>query len=130
MCDSKEYNIKPEMIYISGPYTADTLTERIANVEKAMAVGIILYKKGHCPFIPHLTHYLDLEATKRGTPVLWSEYMTTDLAWLHAADAVFFIGRSRGADMEYTEAIRHHIKIYYDIATVPVVLHGDRNLIP
>ena len=116
----------PLRIYVAGPYSADTLARKTANVKKAIDVGIGLYLRGHFPFIPHLTHYVDLEAKSRGTPVTWNEYMATDLAWLRFADAMFFIGRSKGADIEHTEALRMGIPIFYDIDKVPCIPFKER----
>lgn len=118
----------PLRIYLAGPYTAATLAGKTANVKKAIDVGIVLYLRGHYPLIPHLSHFIDLEAKSRGTPLGWSEYMSTDIAWLRFADAMFFIGPSPGANVEYKEAKKHDMKIYYDIAKVPFIPYEDREV--
>lgn len=121
-------NQKPLRIYVAGPYSAPTLAGKEENVKKAINVGIALYLRGHYPFIPHLLHFTDLEAKTCDTALGWSEYMSTDIAWLRFADAMFFIGPSPSADVEYIEAKKHNMKIYYDMAKVPFIPHKDRDL--
>ena len=101
-------------IYVSGPYSAPTLEEKEANVDKAIKVAISLYKKGHHPFTPHLSHFVDIctETLK------WEDYMQCDIAWLSVADAMLFMGHSPGADLELIEAKRLGLKIFYNVDEV------------
>lgn len=111
---------KPMKIYVAGPYSSEIKEETEKNVKHALDVGIHLYEKGHYPYIPHLTHYLDIQSRKtRPRPLTWLDYMSNDMAWLQIADAMFFIGRSRGADIEYNIARDIGIKIYTNISDVP-----------
>lgn len=118
---NRDNEIKPLRIYIAGPYTACTKWNIERNVRTAIDVGIALFKKGHFPFIPHLTHYVDIRAYNTGFPITWKEYMARDLAWLEVADALFFVGESKGADMELEAARALGINIYYTLSEVPNV---------
>jgi hypothetical protein len=111
---------KPMKIYVAGPYSSGIKEETEKNVRHAIDVGIRLYEKGHYPYIPHLTHYVDIQSKKtRPRPLTWPDYMSNDIAWLQTADAMMFIGRSRGADIEYGIACELGLKIYTDMAAVP-----------
>jgi hypothetical protein len=112
---------KPLRIYIAGPYTARTKHDVEKNVQKAIDVGLALFHKGHFPFIPHLTHYVEIRGNERNNAPSWTEYMMRDLAWLHVADALYFIGRSRGADIELEAAYEDGLDIYYALSEVPDV---------
>lgn len=112
---------KPLRIYIAGPYTASTKYDVEKNVTKAIDVGLALFKKGHFPFIPHLTHYVEIRGKECGNVPTLAEYMMCDLAWLGVADALYFIGRSRGADIELEAAYEDGLDIYYTLSEVPDV---------
>ena len=49
-----------QTIYVAGPYTATTPKGVEDNVTLAIDTGIELMKLGWYPFIPHLTHYIEL----------------------------------------------------------------------
>lgn len=114
---------KPLKIYIAGPYTAILRCDVENNVQTAIDVGLALFKKGHYPFIPHLTHYVEMRGKERNNEPSWIEYMMRDLAWLGVSDALYFIGRSRGADIELEAAYKNGLDIYYapkDVADVRI----------
>lgn len=110
---------RPLRIYVCGPYTASTKYDVEKNVTKAIDVGLELFKKGHYPFIPHLTHYVEIRGKERGNVPTWTEYMMRDLAWLGVSDALYFIGRSQGADIELEAAYEDGLDIYYALDEVP-----------
>jgi hypothetical protein len=112
---------KGQKIYVAGPYTADIQQDIERNVRTAIDIGIALLKKGHFPFIPHLSHYVDIRALNTGSPLTWEEYMMQDLAWLEVADALFFMGESKGADIELEAARVRGLNIYYKLSEVPDV---------
>jgi hypothetical protein len=106
-------------IYVCGPYTAETEAQIIQNVVKAIDIGLALWKKGHYPYIPHLTHFVDLRAREKCVKMKWEEYIEWDRVWLEVCDALLFLGDSKGAvkELEYAKKLRK--KIYYDIKDVP-----------
>ncbi len=103
-------------IYVAGPYTADHPREIQKNVDKAIDIGLELIRKGHNPFIPHLTHYIDLRSH---CDLSWEDYMRLDKAWLESCDAFFFISHSKGASLELEHAKTLGLKIFTSIEDVP-----------
>ncbi len=112
---------EPLRIYVAGPYTAKTPADIVSNVERAIDVGIALFKKGHIPFIPHLTHFVDLRAKEKGIPVGWEEYIRWDLGWLSLCDALIYLGSSPGADLELASAQRLGKRVFHSLDDVPTV---------
>lgn len=114
-------NKKGLRIYIAGPYTAESEIQIRQNVMKALDVGLILWKKGHYPYIPHLTHFVDLRAQESGIPMKWEEYIEWDKAWLEVCDALLFLGNSKGAWKELEYAKKLGKTVYYDVDNVPSI---------
>ena len=54
------------IIYVSGPYSAETEEGRLKNTQTAIDIGIELIRKGHTVLIPHLSHYTDMRAQELG----------------------------------------------------------------
>jgi hypothetical protein len=52
--------------------------------------------------------------------------MRSDLSWLSGAEAMFFIGHSKGADIEWKAAIKKDIKIFYKFEDVPFIPFEER----
>lgn len=106
-------------IYVCGPYTADSEEQVIQNVMRAIDAGLALWKKGHYPYIPHLTHFVDLRAKELGLEIRWEDYIEWDKVWLELCDALLFLGDSRGAMMELDYAKKLGKIIYYSIEEIP-----------
>ena len=111
--------MKPLKIYIAGPYSGKSQGIINKNVRKAIDAGLIILGKGHYPFIPHLTHYVDRRAAKTGFKVEWRDYIEWDLIYLQACDALFFLGHSPGADIELKAAQKMKKIIFNDIKSIP-----------
>jgi len=108
-------------IYIAGPYTGSTERERLDNVRKAIDTALVLYEKGHQPYIPHLTHYIAERAEETGTHIDHHEWVNDwDGPWLTVCDALLLIGESPGAIQELEMAKRQGKQIFYgDAASIP-----------
>ena len=78
-----------------------------------------ILSKGHFPFIPHLTHYVDLRAKQNKVDITRREYLKWDEVWLRCCDAFYLIGESKGANMELNIAKKLGIPIYYDLKDIP-----------
>jgi O-glycosyl hydrolase len=117
--DENKSNMKPLKIYIAGPYSAPTLEEKLENTNKAIMAGIKVLIKGHYPYIPHLTHYVDLFAYEKGIPLKWEDYIDWDLTWLELCDALLFLGDSRGARIELEYAKKLGKYIFYSVDEIP-----------
>lgn len=98
-------------IFISSPYSAETVEDRERNVKTAMVAADILFQLGYEPFCPLLFHYHDLHF-----PRTWNDWMTTCLTWLEKCDAVYRLpGESRGADIEVERAVELGIPVIRDL---------------
>lgn len=120
--------MKPMKVFVSGPLTndgtADTF-EQINNMEAAARAGYQLIKKGHNPFVPHLSLYMGQLAAIEGTEITWRKWMDIDLAFLKHCDALLTLGSSRGADLERATALHLGIPVYDRIEDIPSVKGGD-----
>jgi hypothetical protein len=106
-------------IYVAGPYTAPTPSALEDNTKRAIDAGIALLHKGHTPFIPHLTHYVDVRAQERGIKISWEEYIQWDAEWLKACDALLYLGQSKGADLELAQAKAAGKQIFFSVEEIP-----------
>ncbi|MDA0232365.1 MAG: hypothetical protein O3C69_02640, partial [Chloroflexi bacterium] len=119
-------NVNALKIYVAGPYSAPTLDLIEANVDQAIDVGIKLYRLGHLPYVPHLTHMIDLRGEKTGDRLEWEDFIRWDMPWLEASDALLLLGHSKGADIELARAIELGKQVFYDLSEVPVVPAENR----
>ncbi|MEK6852819.1 MAG: hypothetical protein AABX59_02980 [Nanoarchaeota archaeon] len=49
------------------------------NVERALDAYLTLIKKGHFPYLPHLTHFVHLHSDEL---IPWEVWIEQDEAWL------------------------------------------------
>jgi uncharacterized protein DUF4406 len=108
-------------IYVAGPYSSESADVRLRNVNGAIDAGLSLFRLGHVPYIPHLTHYVDQRASEIGVPMEWSDYIDWDLQWLKCCDALLFLGESKGANVELHEAQQLGKLIFRSLAEVPSI---------
>jgi hypothetical protein len=113
---------RPLRVYIAGPYSAAQSSDVHGNVQAAVDAAIDVLLKGHWPFIPHLTHYVDLRARARHLEIAWSSYIDWDLQWLQFCDALLYLGSSPGADIELEAAHRIGIPVFDSVEALPRVL--------
>lgn len=106
-------------VYVAGPYTAPTDEAVWANVTAAIDAGIEVYKRGHYPVIPHLTHYVELRSQQIGAGLTWEDYIVWDRVWLNMCDAFLHLGHSRGADLELGWAEELGLTIFLSLDEVP-----------
>jgi len=92
---------------------------RERNVDKAIQVAVQLLAKGHYPFIPHLTHYVEEWTKCSGLELSWEDYIAWDVVWLQECDALYYIAPSRGADLEREIAEYLGKAIYESMDDVP-----------
>jgi hypothetical protein len=108
-------------IYIAGPYSAPSEDERELNARRAIEAGLALFKLGHTPFIPHLTHYVDLHAHRTGVVMTWDDYIRLDLEWLDVCDALLYLGPSKGADLELQYALKAGKRVFRSLLEIEPV---------
>ena len=99
-------------IYIAGPYSKGDVA---LNVRKAIEAADYLVKKGHTPYIPHLTHFWHLVSPKEYG--FWLDYDESFIR--HWAKAVLRLpGESEGADREVLLAEKLGLPVFYDINAI------------
>ena len=115
--------MKPLLIYVAGPYTGDSREAIDGNVNKAIDAGIEIFKKGHHPYVPHLTDLVDRRARETGIDMSWADFIAWDDPWLRKCDALFLIAESRGANIELEEARKMGKTIFLSMAEIPGMDH-------
>ena len=108
-------------VYIAGPYTALDDIGNELNTYRAVDAGIEVFRKGHFPYIPHLTHYVDLRAKQTGINLDWDDYIRWDLPWLEMCDALLYLGKSKGADLELERARELGKKVFFSLSEIPEI---------
>lgn len=106
-------------IYIASPYSAPTSEEVQRNVDKAIDIGIKIWEKGHYPYIPHLTHYVKARPDCRLT---WEDFIEWDRPWIDDCDALLYLGKSKGANIEREYAQSKRKMIFRSLKDIPVIL--------
>ena len=115
-------NREPLKIYIAAPYSAETEKERIKNTETVIDVALTLFQKGHFPYIPHLTHWVDKRAKGTDVAMRWEDYIRWHRPWLETCDVFLYLGSSEGADLELQMAKDLSKSIFYSIDEIPIGL--------
>jgi hypothetical protein len=108
-------------IYVAGPYTGSNLDEIEENVRKAMEAGLKIWKKGHFPYIPHLTHWPDILARELEIDMDWEDYMNWHAPWVDHCDALFLLAESKGALLELNRAREEGKTIFHSLEEIPTV---------
>lgn len=101
------------IVYVAGPYTADTKERIQNNVESAASVAIELWRRGHVAICPHLNSaHFDSDENPPSYEVFANGYL--DL--LLRCDAIVVLKdyeKSRGTLAEIEMAEKWDIPIYY-----------------
>lgn len=113
--------MKSMTIYVAGPYTGSTLEEIEENVRRAMEVGLKIWKKGHFPYIPHLTHWPDMLSRELKIEMDWTDYMNWHAPWVDHCDALFLLAESKGALLEYKRAKEEGKIVFHSLDEIPNV---------
>jgi len=107
--------LKKLKVYVAGAYSADTEDGKLQNTLKAVDAGIKIFKMGHYPYIPHLTHWVDLRSIEIHDHLTYENYMEWDDVFLQCCDAFLYLSKSKGADVELSRAIEMGKKIFYSL---------------
>ncbi|MHA1483700.1 MAG: DUF4406 domain-containing protein [Candidatus Thorarchaeota archaeon] len=108
-------------IYVAGPYTGSTLEDIEENVRRAMEAGFRIWKKGHFPYIPHLTHWPNILARDLEIEMDWVDYMNWHAPRVDHCDALFLLAESKGALLEYNRAKGEGKSVFHSIDEIPTV---------
>ena len=123
-----KFNTKSLLIYVAGPYSGANRDEIKRNVDNAIDVGIKIFLKGHFPYIPHLTDLVDYRAKEIGVNLTWNDFIRWDIPWLKMCNALLYLGKSNGADLELENAKSLGKQIFYSVDEIPPrsCFHGLR----
>jgi len=100
-------------IYIASAYSKGDVA---INVRTAILAADELVKRGHVPYIPHLTHFWHLISPKDYD--FWLDYDNSFLD--HWAEGVLRVpSYSLGADKEMARARRLGLPVYYGLEEIP-----------
>lgn len=110
-----------KLIYIAGPYTADTEELVKANVRRAEEVGQQVLLRGFIPIIPHKisSHWDTWGILTHWTHDDWLQAFCMPL--LLRCDAILLIEgweSSKGATKEKAVAIYNGLAVYYNVTDV------------
>lgn len=111
-------------IFVCSPYSAPLPETRIRNVHRSLEAAVLLIHKGHEPFAPLTSHYIDRLSHTLGTPITYERWMAWSLCWLAQCDAMLVLGASPGADREVARALELGIPVYDRVEDVPEVGNG------
>ncbi len=115
----------PMTVFISGPYSHPTRKVRQINTEMAMDAALEVIHRGHYPYCPHLSHYLDEhQEAIAGSGIDYETWMRVCLAFLSKCQAILFLGESPGSLREMQMAAALHLKIYRTTEDLPHVNQG------
>ncbi len=106
-------------IYVAGPLSAQTFTGMEEKANAAADIATALLKKGHQPFLPHLSLYWDRRARATGVDISYEEWLELDFKWIENCDALFYIAPSPGTDRELAHAEAKGIPVYRSLDEVP-----------
>jgi len=116
--------MKQLRIYVAGPYSPKNCDLHTAiaigyrNTENAIEVGIEIIKKGHIPFVPHLSHYIHVN---KNCPLNVPWYAIDNSFLEHWANALYYISSSSGADAELVLAQKLGLRIFRNLEEIPNV---------
>lgn len=98
-------------VYIASPYTQGNTSE---NIRKHLKAGSILLERGYIPFMPLLTHFMDIIH-----PRTYEQWMEYDMEWLQSCDCVLRLeGLSEGAEREVKLASSLGKPVFYSIKDI------------
>lgn len=101
------------VIYVAGPYRADTIYKIKKNIEKAEETAMELWKAGFSVICPHKnTAFFDGELSD-------DSWMIGGLEVLHRCNALFLMGDweySKGSIKEEKYAVENGIPIFHNVS--------------
>lgn len=62
-----------------------------------------------------MSHWVEKRAKEIGVKFTYDEWLEWDLEWLNNCDAILFLGRSKGTQIELNEALRKNKIIYCSV---------------
>jgi nucleoside 2-deoxyribosyltransferase len=106
---------KMKVIYIAGPYRAETVRGVVENIRLAESAALSIWRNGHVAICPHLNTALFDGACPDDV------WLAGDLEILKRCDAVLLVGRweqSKGTQAEIAFAAKNNIPVFWDYVEV------------
>jgi hypothetical protein len=118
------------MIMVAGPYSAQSVAQRRANLLRLQQAALAVRERGHIPVIGEnlgLPMVIDLAEPLAESPTPsrakeWIQQLSLDLA--ARCDAVLLLSSSPGADREVQAVLDHGGRLFYAVEEIPPVV-GD-----
>jgi hypothetical protein len=101
-------------VYVAGPLSAPDCTDYLVNVHQFVQADVMLRRHSFAPFNPSL----DLLTGIVAGDMDYEAYFLPNLAWLDAAEAVYLLGHSPGADRECARAAQLGIPVFDNLAAL------------
>jgi len=101
------------LIYIAGPYTADTPEKIHQNITNALDMAAKVWQAGHVAIFPHGNTY---HFEQRDIGLTNEDYINGDLDILRRCDAILMLEgwqTSKGAVKEHYKACQLNMPIYF-----------------
>lgn len=93
------------LIYIAGPYTADTNQERDNNVHRARKVASNIWEAGHAAICPHLNNYdMEYDFIDKSWQEIFACFLVGDFEIISRCDGIIMLPGwedSKGACAEF-----------------------------
>lgn len=106
------------LMYVAGPYSADTAEGVLKNIEAARQGALELWQEGHAVICPHLnTQHME-------TDLSYEQVLAGDMVMIARCDALYMLRdweRSPGAQREFNYAKDRGIPIYLQEWGAPTV---------
>lgn len=104
---------KGRKIFVSGPYRAETESEKAENIWHAVRVAVRLWELGWCVFCPH-SNTANFDNFSKLPP---KTYLEGDIVFLKCCDAIFMLEgweQSVGSKRELEVALELGLEVYYE----------------
>lgn len=110
-------------VYCAGPMAKGVFSN---NMRLALDAAAELIRKGHHPYVPHLSWFVELVHSHPAE--VW---LGLDKQWLLQCEALYRIpGESVGADLEVYWAREHGLNVFFNMEQIPYVPLDDRAPLP
>lgn len=112
---------RTKVVYISGPYRSSIELEVFKHIMQARDTGMLIWKAGGIPLIPHLNSFL------QGGLIPIEEFLEGDCILVERCDAVLMIGLwhlSEGSLMEKKHAEKCGIPVFTLMSSLREWLEG------
>ena len=105
------------IIAIAGPYSADTESERRANLAAMNDAAAMILELGHIPVIGVNAALPVVERSNIANK--YEAIMKISMAVINNCEAILMTGSSPGADMEKELILSKGLPVYYSINEIP-----------